>query len=377
MKTYTILIVDDNTTNIKVLGSLLKANNYNVEFALNGQSAIDWIKKNDFDLILLDVMMPDMDGFEVASILKDRLQKKDIPIIFLTAKNDEESILKGFESGAVDFLTKPFNHNELLARVSTHVTLKNALEKIKEKDKLIAESVYYAKMLQNVLIPTNELNKIFNDGFIVNFPDESPDRDYHWITHKNGKVLLAILHGNGNNLSVIINNILKISLLNEITHNYQNYNIHDVLNTLRTKIKTFLEQNGSDKEVEMDISLCIFDMNLMQLEYSGALSSISIFRKGELIESVEDHQLIDTQIKNRNLSSITIEIEVTDRIYITSDNIKNQLGERPDLEQFKNLIQKIQKDSIQLQGKKIETFLKNWIGTHVQTGNIKVLGIQI
>lgn len=87
MKANTILIVDDNTSNIKVLGSLLKANNFTVEFALNGKSALDWISKNDFDLILLDVMMPEMDGYEVATIIKKRSSKARYSNNILNSQN--------------------------------------------------------------------------------------------------------------------------------------------------------------------------------------------------------------------------------------------------------------------------------------------------
>jgi len=120
---FNVLIVDDVVENIQVAMNVLKEENYNLSFALNGEEALSLIKVTNFDLILLDIMMPIMDGFDVCSSLKKDDFTKDIPIIFLTAKTDIESISQGFELGAVDYITKPFNPDELIARVRTHLEL--------------------------------------------------------------------------------------------------------------------------------------------------------------------------------------------------------------------------------------------------------------
>jgi len=120
---FNVLIVDDVVENIQVVMNVLKEENYNLSFALNGEEALSLVKETDFDLILLDIMMPVMDGFEVCKNLKNDDFTKGIPIIFLTAKTDIESISQGFELGAVDYVTKPFNPDELIARVHTHLEL--------------------------------------------------------------------------------------------------------------------------------------------------------------------------------------------------------------------------------------------------------------
>jgi len=120
---YNILVVDDVVENIQVAMNVLKEDNYNLTFALNGEKALELINDNDYDLILLDIMMPGIDGYEVCKHIKLNPQKSDIPIIFLTAKTDIESISKAFTLGAVDYITKPFNADELLARTRNHVEL--------------------------------------------------------------------------------------------------------------------------------------------------------------------------------------------------------------------------------------------------------------
>jgi CheY-like chemotaxis protein len=121
-----LLIVDDIPENIKVLGSCLQHAGYIIVFATNGEQAIEVAKKNQIDLILLDIMMPGMDGYEVCRQLKNDNQTMNIPVIFITAKSQNEDILRGFETGAVDYITKPFNAAELSARVKTHLELERS-----------------------------------------------------------------------------------------------------------------------------------------------------------------------------------------------------------------------------------------------------------
>lgn len=119
-----ILIIDDIPQNIQVLGSFLSNHNYNISFATSAKEALLLLNENYYDLLLLDIMMPEMNGYELCALLKKKEGIKDIPIIFITAKTDSDSIIKGFQSGGVDYITKPFNSYELLARVNTHLQLR-------------------------------------------------------------------------------------------------------------------------------------------------------------------------------------------------------------------------------------------------------------
>ena len=119
-----ILIVDDNPDNITMLGSLLTKNGYTVGAAPDGHKALKFVENKLPDLILLDIMMPGMDGFEVCVKLKSDSLTKHIPVIFLTAKTGVEDIVKGFKTGGADYVTKPFNAEELLVRVNTHIEMK-------------------------------------------------------------------------------------------------------------------------------------------------------------------------------------------------------------------------------------------------------------
>ena len=117
-----ILIVDDTQRNIQVLGTILREGGYQLNVAQDGQQALDSVERAKPDLILLDIMMPVMDGFETCKRLKANPDTAEIPIIFLTAKVEAEDIVKGFDLGAVDYVTKPFNAAELFVRVDSHLT---------------------------------------------------------------------------------------------------------------------------------------------------------------------------------------------------------------------------------------------------------------
>ncbi len=119
-----ILIVDDIPKNLQVLSNILNTEGYQIAFASNGKQALSVVETTLPDLILLDIMMPEVDGFEVCERLMNDARTKHIPIIFLTGKAETEDIVKGFKLGAVDYVTKPFNAIELLSRVRTHLELK-------------------------------------------------------------------------------------------------------------------------------------------------------------------------------------------------------------------------------------------------------------
>jgi CheY-like chemotaxis protein len=127
-----VLVVDDSPKIVDLLVNTLK-DDYRLEIAQSGPKALDYAKNHDPDLILLDIMMPEMDGFEVCSRLKAIPQTKDIPVVFLTAMSETDDKTRGFEIGAADYITKPFRPAEVKARVRAHLTLKEMREKIQQQ----------------------------------------------------------------------------------------------------------------------------------------------------------------------------------------------------------------------------------------------------
>jgi putative two-component system response regulator len=147
IKNSRILIVDDVIDNIRVAMNILKEECYEFSFAHNGAEALRLISADPegFDLILLDIMMPGINGFEVCQKLKEKPVTLDIPIIFLTAKADVDAVSKGFELGGVDYITKPFHANELLARVKTHLELYQAKDLLKKHNLYLKSKAKFEK----------------------------------------------------------------------------------------------------------------------------------------------------------------------------------------------------------------------------------------
>lgn len=157
-----ILIVDDEPLNITIVAEIL-SNQYSLMVATNGEKALQIVSADPKpDLILLDIVMPGMSGFEVAKQLKENIETATIPIIFLTAKHDNESIIKGFDLGAVDFVTKPFQKEELLARLKNTLqifSLKNALNRALDKSQQYAKTIESQMALidKNIIISRTDL----------------------------------------------------------------------------------------------------------------------------------------------------------------------------------------------------------------------------
>jgi len=155
-----ILIVDDVLKNLQITVQILKEAGYVFSLAQDGQSALNFLGETVPDLILLDIMMPGMDGFEVCRKIKQNNKLKEIPVIFLTAKDQTEDLVEGFKAGGVDYITKPFNRDELLIRIETHLELSRSkrkiLEMLKTRDKL------YSIIAHDIRSPLSSITLIIN-----------------------------------------------------------------------------------------------------------------------------------------------------------------------------------------------------------------------
>lgn len=173
---YKILIVDDVMSNVLLLKVLLTNEKFAIATASNGRQALEQVEKENPDLVLLDVMMPDMSGFEVVQHLKSNPNTADIPIIFLTALNSTADIVKGFQVGANDFISKPFNKEELIIRVTHQISLVAAkrliLSKTEELQRTIAgRDKLYSVIAHDLRSPMGSIKMVLN-MLILNLPSE-------------------------------------------------------------------------------------------------------------------------------------------------------------------------------------------------------------
>lgn len=173
---YKILVVDDVQANVMLLKILLTNEKYQIVTAMNGVEALEKVKTENPDLILLDIMMPGMDGFEVAETLKNDSKYHDIPIVFLTALCDPKDIVKGFKVGASDYISKPFNKEELIIRVTHQISLVAAkriiLNKTEElKNTIIGRDKLYSMVAHDLRSPMGSLKMMLN-MLMVNLPEK-------------------------------------------------------------------------------------------------------------------------------------------------------------------------------------------------------------
>ncbi len=219
---YKILVVDDVLSNVLLLKVLLSNEKYNVVTAMNGTQAIKMVESELPDLILLDVMMPDISGFEIAQQLKSKPAFAQIPIIFLTALNSTADIVKGFQMGANDFISKPFNKEELIIRVSHQISLISAKRIIYNQTEELKRTIkgrdkLYSVIAHDLRSPMASIKMVLN-MLMINLPGEKIGEEMH--------ELLNMANQTTEELFSLLDNLLKwtksqIGKLNVVTQDIE------------------------------------------------------------------------------------------------------------------------------------------------------------
>jgi len=386
-----VLIVDDNVKNLQILGGFLQNEGLTVEFALDGISALSWLEKKKFDLILLDIMMPVMDGFEVCSMIKKNPVISEIPLIFITAKKDAESIIKGFEKGAVDYITKPFIKSELLIRVKTQLEIKKGrdgiarnLKEIEFKNKLITYSIQYAKTIQTAVLKASQNGLIlFPEHFCLSLPKDIVSGDFYWFYRIDNKLLVGVFDCTGHGIPGAFMSILGVTLLNETVIREKIDDPHLILNRLREKIIDALGQKGISPEVAdgMDGSIISYDLQSKELVYSGAFNMMYLIRDNEIIEFKGDKMPISFYPKMTGFSSHEIKTKPNDIIYLFTDGYNDQFGGQEVKKflssQLKEVLMRNHEKPLKVQKQLLLDIYLNWRGREDQVDDITIVGLKL
>ncbi len=294
MKRPSILIVDDEAQNRKVLANTLNEWGYSIILADDGLQTLELLKTKTPHLILLDIMMPGMDGFEVCQKIKADPNTKDIPIIFLTAHTDTDKVVKGFQLGAVDYITKPFNSAELIPRVQTHIKLKATEEQLIQKIQELetanrTKSEFLATMSHEIRTPMNGIIGLTQlaQKTRLTFQQQDYLTKIDSLTH----VLLDI-----------INDILDFSKIEagKLNVEHINFSLEEVLNKLFNTFSLKIEDKGLTlyKNISSDIPRYLIGdpLRLLQILMNLTGNALKFTEKGKILIAVNVIKKDDTFI---------------------------------------------------------------------------------
>ncbi|ODA39927.1 response regulator [Desulfosporosinus sp. BG] len=211
-----ILLVDDTPEHIETAVTVLRENNFRVRIATKGSTAFKLIEQHQPDIILLDVYMPEQDGFEICRIIKTESDYSSIPIIFLTSSNDAESIKKGFDLGAQDYVVKPFNTSELLARVHTHIKLKKQTESLIKANHELDSFCY--TVAHDLKAPLLSLSKL-TEYLALDYSDKL---DFE------GRELVDNIQNKSTEIIQLVNHLLELSRMSEMPMNIEHINLEQL-----------------------------------------------------------------------------------------------------------------------------------------------------
>lgn len=298
---YKVLIVDDVMSNVLLLKVLLSNEGFNIVVATNGRQALEQAEKENPDLILLDVMMPDLSGFEVAEKMKENPELADIPIIFLTALNSTADIVKGFKVGANDFVAKPFNKEELLIRVTHQISLVAAKQMILAKTEELQRTIagrdrLYSVIAHDLRSPIGSIKMVLN-MLLMNLSAEKVGEEMH--------ELLTMANHTTEEVFTLLDNLLKWtkSQIGKLKVVYQDMDVQevvdsvcDIFNTVAGVKQIALRVEKSDKLlVRADIDMVKTAVrnlisNAIKFSNEGSEVLVKTVKVGkEAIISVQDH----------------------------------------------------------------------------------------
>ena len=348
-----VLIVDDNPVNVKVLSATLSDSGYDLLTANTGERALMVSERAKPDLILLDINMPGINGFETCKRLKANPATKDIPVIFLSALNEIENKIEGFEVGGVDYISKPFNKQEVCIRIENHLKisklsreleLKNqdlneAFEEIKavqeqliDINQMLVESIQYSQRLQNASMPSpEEFLSIFPDSFALYLPKSIVSGDFYWALSHPPYRIIAVGDCTGHGVPGAFMSLMGITSLMKIIEDQKLFDPGMILNRLDFEIQRIFKQQGSSPysiKDGMDIVICVYNEQMQTLHYASAHRQFLRMRNGELtlFEGMRQSIGYDGYHTKNPFVSTEIPLEAGDIFYLYTDGVTDQFG---------------------------------------------------
>lgn len=367
-----LLIVDDRPENLLVLESILEGHNINIIKALSGNEALRLVMQFDFALILMDVQMPEMDGFETAELMRGSKKTRHIPIIFVTAiSKEQKNIFKGYEAGAVDYLFKPVEpeilkskvnvfldlHNQKKELEQAKIQLQNAKEKAEkecriseEVNKKIMESIQYATIIQKSMLPNlDEVRYYLPDSFFLWQPRDIVGGDIFHAEYLEEGIVIAVIDCTGHGVPGAFMTMIASSAMRRITRTEKCHDPAEILKWLNFIIKTSLQQDTEYalSDDGLDAAICFAKPQNKIMTFAGAHLPLYYTYNREINVIKGDRQSIGYKRSDLsfNYTNHSIKLEKGMSFYLASDGFTDQLGGERELRfgtrRFKQLLLKI------------------------------------
>ncbi len=327
---YTILAVDDIATNIMLLKAVLSRAKYKIVTASGGFEALEKVAEVNPDLILLDIMMPDLDGYEVLKRLKADPAHEDIPVIFLTALHNPEDIVKGFKFGASDYISKPFNHEELITRVAHHIFLAAAKRTIlQQRDELQAtveaRDKMYSVIAHDLRSPIGTLKMVFNMLSINLTADRIGEDNFEMISM-------------GNNITestfMLLDNLLKWtkSQIGRMNTVFQEVDISEVVLFASKMSDTVAQVKNIEVQYDIPESITVScDVDMVKTIMRNLMSNAIKYSQegGRIVVSVREtptHAVISVRDRGIGIREEDIPKLLNPETHYTTYGTKNEEG---------------------------------------------------
>jgi len=317
---YTLLIVDDTLINLSILFDFFNDKDFRMLSATNGSTALRRAEQTKPDLILLDIIMPDMDGFEVCRRLKRQADTRDIPVIFMTALSGSQDKIQGFKLGAVDYITKPFEYEEVLARVNTQLRLKKQKEMLEIQNQTLsdinlnlraskresdqasqAKSLFLANMSHELRTPMNAI--LGYSEMLIEDMKLNQQEDYCEDLYK--------INQAGQHLLNLINNVLDFSKIEagKMSIHYENINLNELIMNVNSTIDPLMKQNNNQFQIECkheNLLLRTDGTKLQQVLLNLLGNAAKFTQKGNIILRIEkirqlEHEWLLFQVEDNGI----------------------------------------------------------------------------
>ena len=395
-----ILVVDDKIENLIAIEGVLKDEPYRIDKASSGEEALTKLLQHKYAMVLLDVQMPGMDGFEVADILNTSNLTREIPIIFISAvKNAPKYIRHGLEAGAIDYISKPIDPTILKLKIAalyklfqeqthirqTHNTLHKTHGSLKEYTRNMQDSISDAQRIQQNMLPDPaKINEVFDESLVIYQPRDIVSGDFYWFNKQRDKIYFAAVDCTGHGVPGALMSMIGSNLLNQVVVDNGIFNSHIILHYLHSGVKATMRSNGKDELTAdgMDIAMCVYHPESRILEFSGAHRPLIIVRNGTLMEYAGDKVSIgDITKEDFNFKQVLIELEKGDCIYIFSDGFAHQFGGPRDkkfsYKRLKKLLMDVHSLPFPQQKEVLEGTFDNWRGMKSQIDDVLLMGLKV